>query len=93
MVRLIPAGTVATYGQIASIVGCCTPRQVGYALAALPHGSDVPWQRVINARGEISLNPNGSGAFQREILEREGVRFNEGGQTDLNKFGWHGPLC
>ena len=90
IVRQIPPGKVATYGQIAGIVGFCIARQVGYALAALPHGSDVPWQRVINSRGEISLNPNGAGAFQLEILRQEGVLFDEGGRTALDRFGWQG---
>jgi methylated-DNA-protein-cysteine methyltransferase-like protein len=90
--RLIPKGRIATYGQIAAIVGRCTPRQVGYAMAAVPHGSDIPWQRVINARGEISERSAGDGRdVQRALLEAEGVRFDERGRVDLSIFGWTGP--
>jgi methylated-DNA-protein-cysteine methyltransferase-like protein len=90
--RAIPRGTVATYGQIAAIVGRCTPRQVGYAMAAVPFGSDVPWQRVINARGMVSERSAGDGSeVQRALLEAEGVRFDEQGRVDLAVFGWKGP--
>ena len=57
--RQIPPGKVVTYGQVANLLGGCTARMVGYALAALPAGSDVPWQRVINHQGKIS--PHGAG--------------------------------
>jgi methylated-DNA-protein-cysteine methyltransferase-like protein len=90
--RRIPKGKVATYGQIAAIVGRCTPRQVGYAMAAVPYGSGVPWQRVINARGEVSERAAGDGsAVQRALLEAEGVRFDDRGRVDLSVFGWKGP--
>ena len=95
VVRRIPVGRVATYGQIAALAG--RPghaRQVGYALAALPSGSDVPWQRVINARGEVSPRSfsDGEGAgwegFQRHLLEEEGVEFSGSGRVDLKRFRW-----
>jgi methylated-DNA-protein-cysteine methyltransferase-like protein len=90
--RLIPRGRVATYGQIAAIAGRCTPRMVGYAMASLPAGSDVPWHRVINSRGMISLSPDGEGyEVQRALLESEGVVFDASGRTDLALFGWKGP--
>jgi methylated-DNA-protein-cysteine methyltransferase-like protein len=90
--RRIPEGRVATYGQIAAIVGRCTPRQVGYAMAAVPFGSGVPWQRVINARGMVSERAAGDGTeVQRALLEAEGVRFDEHGRVDLAVFGWEGP--
>lgn len=90
VIRRIPAGRVATYGQIAWLAGLGpNARQVGYALHALPEKSDVPWHRVINARGEISLDPSGGGDItQRLRLEREGVRFDANGRTDLTCFGW-----
>ena len=92
VVRLIPRGRVATYGQIAAYVGRCTPRQVGYAMAALPSGLDVPWHRVINREGRISFPRNGSAALeQRMLLQAEGVVFDESGRTDLKKVGWAGP--
>jgi methylated-DNA-protein-cysteine methyltransferase related protein len=91
--RQIPPGQVATYGQIAAIVGGCTARMVGYAMAALPYGTDVPWQRVINRQGKISLRAGGNGgALQRQLLEAEGVRFNpKTSSVDFNQVGWPGP--
>ena len=91
VVRLIPAGRVATYGQIAAIVGWCTPRLVGYAMAALPFGCDAPWHRVINSQGRISTRGSGDGhVVQRTLLEAEGVAFDEGGRVDLAEVGWEG---
>jgi len=92
IVRMIPAGKVATYGQVAAIEGKCTPRMVGYAMAGIPAGSDVPWYRVINSRGTISF-PAGSDGHetQRALLESEGVEFDERGKVDLSRFGWEGP--
>lgn len=91
--RQIPAGQVATYGQIRAIVGGCTARMVGYAMAALPFDTDVPWQRVINSQGKISLRAGGNGgALQRQLLEAEGVHFDsKTGRVDFNRFGWLGP--
>ncbi|KPL19096.1 MAG: hypothetical protein AMJ92_05185 [candidate division Zixibacteria bacterium SM23_81] len=88
---MIPRGRVATYGQIAAYVGHCSPRQVGYAMAALTD-ADVPWQRVINSQGRISLPENSRGAIQqRDLLENEGIVFGRTGQVDLKRFGWDGP--
>lgn len=90
LVRQIPAGRVASYGQIARMVGGGVgPRQVGYALAALKAGTDVPWQRVINAKGRISL-PGIGGAIQRQLLLEEGVQFDENDCVDFERFGWNG---
>jgi methylated-DNA-protein-cysteine methyltransferase-like protein len=91
--RRIPPGQVSTYGQIATIVGGdCTARQVGYAMAALRSDDrSVPWQRVINSRGEISLRHGEGGARQRILLEAEGIEFDAQGRTDFNRFGWAGP--
>ncbi len=88
-VEKIPRGKVATYGQIARISRL--PRQarlVGYALHNLPHGIDIPWQRVINHRGEISFPPNSpSQKKQRELLEKEGIMFLNG-KISLKLYGW-----
>lgn len=86
----IPPGKVATYGQIARLVGQCTARRVGCALAAhRPQDSDVPWQRVINSQGRISHHGDGIGSLlQRQLLEEEGIIFDEKGHTDLAVFGW-----
>ena len=98
VVRQIPPGKVATYGQIAHSIPlpegldektyrAFSPRWVGGAMAACP--PDVPWQRVINSKGEISAR---SGAEeQRRLLEEEGVTFDERGRVDLIIFGWKGP--
>ena len=89
VVRQIPHGQVATYGQIAQIVGGCTPRMVGYCLASLDKNSNVPWQRVINAQGKISPRGAGLGALlQRELLEEEGVEFSDAGRVSFRRFGW-----
>ena len=91
VVKTIPAGVVATYGQVAAIVGC-GPRLVGYALASLPAGVDVPWQRVINSQGKISIRSDGAGdPRQRQALIREGIVFSLKGTVDLKRFGWDGP--
>ena len=88
VVRQIPSGEVATYGQIAKLVGT-TARQVGYAMAALPQENDVPWQRVINSKGEISLRISNDGHnYQRILLEEEGIEFDIKGKVDLNRYGW-----
>jgi methylated-DNA-protein-cysteine methyltransferase-like protein len=90
VIRRVPRGRVATYGQIARLAGLAGhARQVGYALHALPAGSKVPWHRVINARGEISLRREpGSEPLQRALLEDEGVVFDTRGVVSLKRFGW-----
>ena len=89
IVRDIPPGRVATYGQIAGFLDGCTARMVGYAMAALPAGSDVPWQRVINSRGSVSPRRRGDGhGRQRKLLEAEGIVFDPRGRVDLNEYGW-----
>ncbi len=80
----VPPGRVTTYGTIGAIVGC-PARVVGYALHHLRHTDrEVPWQRVINARGGISTY----GAEQRRLLQQEGVVFDEDGFIDLDRWGW-----
>lgn len=93
VVRQIPPGKVATYGQIASIAGRCTARMVGYAMAALTSRHEqVPWQRVINAQGKISLRADSAGAaLQRQLLEEEGVQFDASGKVDFRRVRWDGP--
>jgi methylated-DNA-protein-cysteine methyltransferase related protein len=93
LVTLIPAGKVTTYGQIARWLGHpSAARAVGYALHALTTGSDIPWQRVINAAGRISARCDRHyEAIQRALLEAEGVRFDLYGNVNLQTFGWLGP--
>jgi methylated-DNA-protein-cysteine methyltransferase-like protein len=86
--RQIPYGKVASYGQIAFITGGCTARMVGYAMAAVKE-DDIPWHRVINAKGKISPHGFGYGsAIQRQRLEDEGVEFDALDRVDFNKYGW-----
>lgn len=91
VVRRVPRGRVTTYGAVARLAGLeRQARLVGYALSALREGTSVPWQRVINARGEVSLRSSatGAGLTQRMLLEREGVRFDAAGRVALDRFGW-----
>lgn len=89
VVRRIPAGKVATYGQIAALAGFPRhARQVGYAMRDLPQGSDVPWHRVLNARGEVSPRAAvGWEDVQRDLLEQEGVELVRE-RVDLARHGW-----
>ena len=89
--RQVPRGRVATYGQIASLAGLeGQARQVGYAMAAVPSSSAVPWHRVINAQGRVSMRSEGPGGtiIQQQLLEREGFVFDAGGRVALARFGW-----
>ena len=90
LVQAIPKGQVGTYGQIARLCGC-SARQVGYAMAAVP-SDDVPWQRVINSRGEISVRSDGvKDTEQYQRLKGEGIVFDFNGRIDLAVFQWAGP--
>jgi methylated-DNA-protein-cysteine methyltransferase-like protein len=100
LVRQIPPGKVSTYGKIAALIPpppgmdskaylAFGARWVGGAMAACPH--DVPWQRVINSQGKVSLRPGGGGIDQRELLESEGVIFDDRGRVDLKVYSWEGP--
>src|SRR5215212_4280385 len=97
IVRQVPSGKVATYGQIALMIPppmgvdfdsykAFSPRWVGGAMAACP--DDVPWQRIINSQGKISPRPGGA-EKQRVLLEEEGIEFAKD-KVDLRKYGWKG---
>jgi methylated-DNA-protein-cysteine methyltransferase-like protein len=92
IVRQIPPGKVATYGQVAELAGLFgKPRLVGYALYRVDmEHDDIPWQRVINAKGEVSQSPfrNGTDDLQRVILEDEGIEFDAKGRIDLKRYRW-----
>ncbi len=91
VVRRVPHGKVTTYGAVARLAGLPgRARQVGYALAALRDGTSVPWHRVVNAQGRLSLVRAGSpsGITQRLRLTREGVRVDAGDRVSLARFGW-----
>src|SRR4030065_793693 len=99
LVRQIPPGKVCAYGQIRALLApppgmdpksylAFGARWVGGAMAACPQ--DVPWQRVINAQGKVSLRPGGSGAEQRQRVDAEGVFFDDHDRVDLNIYAWTG---
>ena len=87
-VKQIPKGKVASYGNIATLSGLAgQQRLVGYALHNLPRNSGVPWHRVINSQGRISLPKNTGGyARQKKMLEKEGITF-EKGKIDMKRYG------
>lgn len=88
----IPKGKVATYGQIAKIIGLPRhARHVGFALSNLPNESDVPWYRVINSKGETHPRHGGTDSRQRDRLEAEGIEFNTYGRINLKQYQWCGP--
>lgn len=89
----IPRGRVATYGQLIALAGRPgQPRLAGYALHRLPEGSTVPWHRVINATGRISMRsgifPGGEESLQTVLLRKEGIRFDAQGRIDLPRYQW-----
>jgi methylated-DNA-protein-cysteine methyltransferase-like protein len=91
VIRRIPKGWVATYGQVAAMAGL--PRRarlVGYVLQNLDPATDIPWHRVVNAKGEVSysLSRNGGDALQQRRLEKEGVEFDDRNRFNLERFRW-----
>ncbi|AFY28555.1 MGMT family protein [Cyanobium gracile] len=96
MVAHIPSGQLATYGQVAELIGAwgCA-RQVGWALRRLPLPSPVPWHRVVNAQGRIAMSPGreGSDWMQRELLLAEGIAVAPDGRLPLAQHRWHPPAA
>ena len=91
VVARVPRGRVVTYGQVAALAGL--PRQarlVGYAMHGLPDGSTLPWHRVINAQGKVSVRSlaGPSEGLQRHLLELEGVSFDDKERVSLKRFRW-----
>jgi alkylated DNA nucleotide flippase Atl1 len=93
----VPAGAITTYGDVAARLGLrSAARQVGYALAALPDGrDDVPWHRVVNARGELSRRSDGAPSKrQSRRLRAEGIEVTREGCVkafDLRRHVFDGP--
>lgn len=88
VVRSVPAGRVVTYGQVALLAGSPrAARQVGGVLYGSREGDEVPWQRVVNARGGISTHKIGAGELQEALLRSEGVEIGPDG-VDLRRYGW-----
>jgi methylated-DNA-protein-cysteine methyltransferase related protein len=91
VIRRIPKGWIATYGQVAAMAGL--PRRarlVGQVLQELGPATDIPWHRVVNAKGQVSyaLSRNGSDDLQQRLLEEEGVEFDDGNRCNLERFRW-----
>ena len=95
VVRKIPVGKVLTYGQVAELAGLYgKARLAGYALFRVELESDIPWQRVVNAKGEISYSEARCGGdyLQKTLLEQEGIEFKANNCIDLKKYRWQAPL-
>ncbi len=108
LIRSIPRGRVASYGQVAALAGAVNgARQVARLLHSSSEKRGLPWHRVLNAQGRISLPPGGGFELQKKLLEAEGVRFEGGtvarpgggtvarpgeGRVDLSKYGWRPVL-
>jgi methylated-DNA-protein-cysteine methyltransferase related protein len=91
VVRKIPSGMVLTYGNVAELAGLSgKARLVGYALFRVEIASDIPWQRVVNTKGEISYSIARCGGdyLQKTLLEREGIEFKSGNRIDLKQYQW-----
>jgi methylated-DNA-protein-cysteine methyltransferase-like protein len=91
VIRRIPKGWVATYGQVAAMAGL--PRRarlVGRVLQELDPKTEIPWHRVVNAKGEVSRSPsrNGGDALQQRLLKQEGIEFDDRNRFNLERFRW-----
>ncbi len=89
VIKNIPEGRVATYGQVARYAGNPrAARQVAYILHASSEKENLPWHRVVNSKGGISLKPRRGYELQKQMLEKEGVVFDNENHIDLEKYGW-----
>jgi methylated-DNA-protein-cysteine methyltransferase-like protein len=90
VIKRIPYGSVATYGQVASVAGNYrAARQVAWVLHSSSEKDNLPWHRVINGKGEISLQPGCGFEKQKQLLEKEGIVFDRRGRIDLERFLWN----
>ncbi len=90
IIKRIPAGKVATYGQIATLAGNNkAARQISRILHSSSGKYELPWHRVINRKGKISLNPGDGYELQKMLLENEKIQFDENDRIDLSRFGWN----
>jgi methylated-DNA-protein-cysteine methyltransferase-like protein len=89
VIKRIPRGKVATYGQIAAYAGSNrASRQVAYILHSSSRKENLPWHRVVNSKGGISLKPGSGYGLQKELLEKEGIVFKKDDCIDLKRFLW-----
>src|SRR3989339_656728 len=94
IIKSIPHGRVLTYGRAAALAG--QPggaRQVSRILHSMSKKYELPWHRVINSKGRISLGPARGRELQKALLESEGIEFSENGGLDLEIYLWQGPAC
>ena len=94
IIKHIPHGRVMTYGRVASLAG--QPggaRQVSRILHSMSRKYELPWHRVINSEGRISLGPSQGRELQKALLESEGIEFSANGSLDLKIYLWQGPAC
>ncbi len=89
LVQQIPRGKVSTYGRIAGMAGF-NARVAGFAMAAASEKAGVPWHRVVNNQGRMSIPGPEAQALQRRLLEHEGIRFDASGRVDLKRHVWPG---
>lgn len=90
IIKRIPAGKVATYGQIATLAGNNkAARQISRILHSSSGKYELPWHRVINRKGKISLNPGDGYELQKMLLENEKIQFDKNDRIDLSRFGWN----
>jgi len=94
IVALVPAGTLVSYGQVAMMAGYPrAARQVGWVLHGLPRGSEIPWQRVVNANGYVPSRGREFEAMEQiTILRGEGIDVDDKGRLDLELYRWDGIL-
>ena len=91
LIKAIPRGKVATYGQIAYLAGLdSSVRRVVWILHSCSEKEGLPWHRVVNRKGEISLKPGAGYEKQKALLEKEGIVFDEKDRIDLDRFLWEG---
>ncbi len=89
IIKMIPSGKVATYGQIAAYAGDPRgARQVAWVLNSSSQKDELPWHRVINSKGKISLKPNYGYEIQKALLEKEGVTFDSEDTIDFDQYLW-----
>jgi len=91
IVKQIPAGRVATYGQIAAMAGTQNPRLVGFALSSCSDNQDIPWFRVIKSKGSISFPEESNGfKIQYSLLIKDGITFDDKNKINLKQYRWNG---
>jgi methylated-DNA-protein-cysteine methyltransferase-like protein len=94
IIKSIPHGRVLTYGRVAALAG--RPggtRQISRILHAMSEKYELPWHRVINSKGRISLGASRGRELQQALLESEGIEFSVNGSLDLKIYMWQGPDC